>query len=130
MALSLILALIAAQAQLAPGDPRLESIRSDVVCRAGSGVSGSTEQHEGRITGTGSCDYRITLRRGQGLRATLDADPGINVAIVSPERHELIDDARFVAPASGSYVVRVSQSRLVQRANEPARSFKLRLRVD
>ena len=130
MPLLLTLALLAAQAQPAPADPSLAPIRSDVVCRAGAGVSGSTERHEGRITGTGACDYPIALRRGQSLRATLDADRGIVMYIASPERRELGDGARFVAPASGTYVVRVSQSRLIQRPNEPAKSFTLRLTVD
>lgn len=128
MVLSLSFALLAVQAQPAPADPRLEPIRSDVVCRAGS-VSGSTERHEGRITGTGSCDYRVRLRRGQSLGVTLDADPGITAYIASCDRHALGDGTRFVAPATGTYVVRVSQSRVFQRADEPAKSFTLRLTV-
>lgn len=125
----LIIALIAIQAppaSIAPGEP----IRSDVVCRAGTSSAGGVERHEGSITGSGSCEYRVRLRRGQSLTADLDADAGMTVYIASPERHDLSGGQRFRAPAAGTYVVRVSRPRLFQRAGDPATPFKLRLTID
>lgn len=132
MHLPLALALLAAQANATPPQTDLdfEPIRSNVVCRAGTSSSGGVEHHEGTIKGSGSCEYRVTLRRSQSLTADLDAAPGVTAYIASPDHHDLVDGRRFTAPAAGTYVVRVAQSRLLQRASDPATPFKLRLTID
>lgn len=81
----------------------------------------------GTVSGYDTCDYTLSVAKGQVLSATLKAKPGVEVIVFDPVSHDFAEGP-LTLPQSGKYTVRVLQPRAMARKGDK-RDFALTLRV-
>ncbi|WP_156127462.1 hypothetical protein [Paracoccus sanguinis] len=84
---------------------------------------------KGSVSGLETCDYTLSARKGQTLRASL-GDSRLDLIAVEPVEHDFVSGDALVLDRTGPVTLRVLQTRTAARQSQAARPFKLSVSID
>ena len=84
---------------------------------------------KGSVSGLETCDYTLSARKGQTLRASL-GDSRLDLIAVEPVEHDFVSGDALVLDRTGPVTLRVLQTRAAARQSQAARPFKLSVSID
>lgn len=84
---------------------------------------------KGSVFGLETCDYTLSARKGQTLRASL-GDSRLDLIAVEPVEHDFVSGNALVLDRTGPVTLRVLQTRTAARQSQAARPFKLSVSID